>query len=162
VTLLAGTLALHAPRCQGRCVQGCIRDVERFAGAFLERKGIRLGDWEYEDTLAFLVSEAWAASEKYDPELDANENLAAWVYTSLSQRYVDKKRARYRTRWVSGNSVYERPPEPEFVGLDPAELERALPGRNLATAEHCSPDFSRVLRSRGGRDPRGRDEMGEH
>jgi hypothetical protein len=39
----------------------------------------RLGDPSYEDVLAYLIAEAWRASEQYDPERDSNRDLAGFV-----------------------------------------------------------------------------------
>ena len=73
MSLLGGVLTLHDPSCPakrgGRCAErGCIADVERLCGSVLERKGIKHGDGDYEDLLAWLISESWRASTK--PERD--------------------------------------------------------------------------------------------
>lgn len=128
MTLLGGILTLHDPSCQGRCGKGCVRDVESLCGKALERRGIRLGHSDYEDRLAFAISECWILAGRYDPDRDRarskgrEPNMGAWIFFKLRQRLVDAERAQYRTVWRSKDYVYERP-RPEFVALEP-ELER--------------------------------------
>jgi hypothetical protein len=90
VSLLGSVLTLHDPACRGRCVKGCIRDVERLCGEALERRGIRLGNPDYEDKLSFAISECWIIAGKYEPAKDGTrKNMAAWVFFRLGQRLVD-------------------------------------------------------------------------
>ena len=72
--------------------------------------------------------------------------MSAWIFCRLGQRLVAAERARYRTRWVTKNYVYERP-RPELVPLEP-ELERAVTGGTVDGPEHRSPDLDRLLRER--------------
>ncbi len=129
MTLLGGVLTLHDPSCRGRCVKGCIRDVEELYGEALERQGITLGRSDYEGKLAFAIAECWILAGKYDRERDGTRtNMAAFIFFRLGQRLVDAERAEYRTVWRFKDYVYERP-RPEFISYE-HQLQRAAGKRS--------------------------------
>ena len=162
VTMLNGTLQLHDPRCtRNPCHHGCITNVERFCGALLERRQIRVGDGEYEDTLAYLIAEAWIHASNYDHLKDRGErsNMASWVAVSLARSFTDRKRKAYRTVWKWRGRSYQRP-LPQLVNINEPGLESALGRRSLAVEESGSEDLGWLLRKRSGQDPRGNPSLG--
>jgi hypothetical protein len=119
VTLLGGVLTLHDPSCRGRCVKGCIRDVEELCGEALERRGITLGHSDYEDKLAFAIGRVLDPRREVRPGTGrTRKNMAAFIFFRLGQRLVDVERAEYRTVWRFKDYVYERP-HPEFISYEP-------------------------------------------
>jgi hypothetical protein len=154
--MLNGTLVLHDPRCtRNPCHHGCITNVERFCGALLERRQIRVGDGEYEDTLAYLIAEAWIHAGNYDHHKDWGErsNMASWVAVSLVRAFTDRKRKAYRTVWKWKGRSYQRP-LPQFVHPDEPGLDAALGRRGLEAEEPGGTDLGWLLRNRSGVDPR--------
>ena len=139
--LLNGRLTLHQPECDGRrCVPDeCIADVEKFARSVisaheragvkrngsLDRPGMTLTSSEREDLLAFLVSTAWEARQRFRPGNDgrAKRNrfagYAAWV---LHKRLVD---------WIRQTKGSTRFPNSRIVAtlvpLTPSIEERMAP-----------------------------------
>jgi hypothetical protein len=158
--VLNGRYELHDPACRGRrCVKGGIRDVEQLCGEALERRGITLGHSNYEDRLAFAISECWILAGKYEPAKDgARKNMAAWVFFRLGQRLVDAERAEHRTVWRFKDYVHVRA-RPEFVPLEP-ELERIDGTWAGDPARDRDPDLARLLAARGGQLARDLDELG--
>jgi hypothetical protein len=165
--MLNGTLQLHDPRCTQNghgCHHGCITNTERFCAALLERRQIKVGSSEYEDTLAYLISQAWEHTIRYRPELDTGHrsNLAAYIQLRLSRSFTDQRRSKYRTIWKFKDSRpdyhYQRP-TPIFV--QHTELERTQRDGTMEAADAGSTDLLRLLRGRGGTDPRSTHSMGE-
>jgi hypothetical protein len=157
--VLNGRYELHDPACRGRCVRGCIRDVERLCGEALERRGIRLGHSDYENRLAFAISECWILAGKYDPAKDgARKNMCAWIFVRLGQRLVDVERAEYRTVWRFKDYVDVRP-RPEFVPLEP-ELERIDGTGTGDPARDRDPDLARLFAGGSRRRAWDLDELG--
>lgn len=163
--LLNGSLALHQPGCDGRrCVPNeCIADVERFARSIisaherggskrngsLDRRGMTFTAGEREDLLAYLVAEAWRASQKFRPGDDGRRpgnRLAGYVLKTLHFRLVDfVRQTRGSTRYPAGlkvtelveyrPDVYDQPHwDPEYDGDDDygLDLKEAPPGTREA------------------------------
>ena len=148
MTLLNGKLSLHG-----------IDDVERFAGAIVQRSGLELSLHDGEELHAYLITECWRLSLRYDGS--QGSRFSVWARHTLSLRLVDWQRARWgRTRWTfSGGHSHERA-RPRHVSLDDPEHDRlgaALAGGSLdGDASGFAADM-RGLAERGRR-PSGREE----
>jgi DNA-directed RNA polymerase specialized sigma24 family protein len=108
MTLLQRPLALHD-----------VRDCEALCTHVIQRSRLNLSHHDSEDLLAYLISEAWLLSERYEP---GGITFSTWATTTLRVRAYDWLRSRRgRTRWQFHDRVYARP-QPVLVSFD--ELDR--------------------------------------
>jgi hypothetical protein len=115
--VLNGTLALFDAEDVEALCSRALDDSLRSSSSFLRPH-------EREDALAFLVSEIWRLSLRFEPARGGSfERLA---YRTARSRYVDWLRQRYgRTRWQFSDQVYERErAEPVELDLDGAGRDR--------------------------------------
>jgi DNA-directed RNA polymerase specialized sigma24 family protein len=106
---------------------------------------------EREDLLAELFRLAWQLSERYHG--DDHRRFSTFLYAAAQRRTVDFVRSeRGRTRWKSGDYVYERQ-LPELVSLDD-RLDDDHPGGNVDSSADRSQDLARLLNTRSSSRPR--------
>jgi hypothetical protein len=102
-----------------------IQDVEGMAASIAWATCPDLQFHEREDLVAWLVSECWLLSQRYEP--DRGINFSTFAGTTLRRRVVDWKRQGRdgRTVWQFKDRTYVRP-LPQLVPLDDAGLDGAL------------------------------------
>lgn len=97
---------------QGKLRLHDIEDVEAWTGALIGQHSLNYHD--HEDLHAYLIEQAWELAGQYRP---GEARFSSWAGSILRKRIHDVDRARFRTRWVFHDRIYERP-QPEFVPLD--------------------------------------------
>ena len=120
---------MHDPRCAQNghgCHPGCISNVERFCGALLERRQLRVGDGEYEDTLAYLIAEAWIHAGNYDHHKDGG-SVPTWRPGSQSHLPAPSQTENGRLTAPSGNGKAV-----------------ATKGRSRSSSTSTSPDWRQL------------------
>jgi DNA-directed RNA polymerase specialized sigma24 family protein len=135
--LLRGTLALHG-----------VDDLEALCAKALDDQlramRAHLRPHDHEDALAYLVSEAWLLSERYDPA--RGWSFSKFCYQTCRRRTIDWYRKRYQY------ARRDRPPKPELpLSLDD-QLEQALAGIGVDPHADRGADLDlRALHRRGRR-----------
>ena len=131
--MLSGRLTLHD-----------VRDVEALCGRVISRSGIELDHHDREELLAFLVEHAWFISRHFVPN---GIRFTTFATTQMQKQIHEWKRRRHgRTRWKSGDRIYERR-IPAFVSMDAdrSGLEQALGGVEVDGTEPGAEDLARML-----------------
>jgi hypothetical protein len=96
-------------------------DAERFCASVVTRSGLQLSYHDREDLHAWLVSECWLLSLRFQP---GGISFSTYAGNTLRRRAIDWQRQRFgRRTWRFKNSVYERP-RVELVSLDADDSER--------------------------------------
>ena len=154
--LLHGRLALHD-----------VYDVEHLCGRVLDDQlrafGVRLRSHDQEDALAFLVSEAWRLSFRYDPSV--GQRFSTYARRQLRLRFVDFLRARLGTRWSKSDRGCVECPRRELLSLDrlvdeSGELDGRIGAGKVDTPFGCDPALSRLLSAGSSRRARDFEELG--
>lgn len=124
---------------------GDLEDVEavcvRIVQQSLNGSAGHLRRAQYEDAVAYLISETWLMYRRYDP---GKAKFATYAYPLLRNRMVDWWRSQ-----LGRNRGAPRPQVVSLWDLDDGELERALaggPGDDPATGD---PDFDGLFASGG-------------
>ena len=118
--MLNGTLVLHGVDVERLASEVCREWVGRNRA-----HGSNLSESRQEDLVAFLVSETWRISLKYDPE--RNPRFRSYASPLLFLRCVDWLRQdEGRTRWQFAGHVYERE-RPTLVSLDSTDRDQLGP-----------------------------------
>ena len=149
--MLTGTLSLHE-----------IDDVEAFTLAIVQRSRLELSHHDREDLVAYLLTECWRLSLRFEP---GGISFSTYAGTTLRGRLVDWQRKRFgRTRYVFSDRVLERK-LPELVSLDADDSNGDPLGDNLGTragdpAADRDPDFERLLRTGSGTRARDYEALG--
>jgi DNA-directed RNA polymerase specialized sigma24 family protein len=116
--MLSSTLTLHD-----------VRDVESLCARVVERSGVELRSHERDDLMAYLVSECWVLSRRYEA---GGIKFSTWATTTLKLRAIDwVRKERGRTRWQFTGRVHERK-QPALLSLDnpDAGLAETIPARS--------------------------------
>ncbi len=142
MALLRGRFALHD-----------VDDVEKFCGRILDDQqralGVRLRPHDSEDALAFLVSECWRLSLRYDRS--AAHSFSKYARAQLKLRFVDYLRSKLgRTRWSQSDRGRVERPRREVLSLDRlvdegGELVGGIGAGTLNTPFSRDPALSRLL-----------------
>ncbi len=136
--MLSRPLALHNPNCRGLCAPAdCIQDVEKLAQSVLsaheragvkrngclDRPGMTLTESDREDLLAYLIAEAWKASQRFDSRDDGrgSNRLAGFVVWTLHKRLIDWVRVRFGSTRYPGSRLVAT-----LVPLTPS-IEKRIP-----------------------------------
>jgi hypothetical protein len=141
--LLNGRLTLHQPGCDSRRCKAdeCIADVEKLARSVisaheragvkrngrLDRPGMTLTESDREDLLAYLIAEAWKASQRFQPVDDGRgtNRLAGYVVKTLHFRLVDWVRAtKGSTRYPNSRIVATLVPLTPSIEADGFAVKR--------------------------------------
>lgn len=159
--LLNDRLELHQPGCDGRhCAPDeCVRDVEAFCGAVLEKfhRGERVAHQpgshaflsrdDHDDAIAFLISASWQAWLDFRPDDGRGTNrFGGYLSWILYRRHTDWLRGRFGSRrYPEGLIVTSVTPtfdveqhvpgawvDPEYDDSDALDLETARPGTREA------------------------------
>jgi DNA-directed RNA polymerase specialized sigma24 family protein len=151
--MLSRPFALHQPGCDGRnCAPNeCVRDVEAFCGALLERfhRGERVAHQpgshaflsrdDHDDAIAHLVGASWEAWRRFNPVDDGRGTNRFGGYLSwvLYRRHTDWLRRRYGSTRYGPVATFTPTADPEVhitdVWLD-AEYDDGDYGLDLEAA----------------------------
>jgi hypothetical protein len=138
-----------------------VADAEGFCAFIVARSRLELSYHDREDLHAWLVSECWLLSLRFEP---GGISFSTYAGNTLKRRSIDWQRQRFgRRTWRFRDKVYERP-RVTLVSLDDPgndRLESALGGSGLDDCEHRLADELRALDQRGSRPSRRRDWLGE-
>jgi DNA-directed RNA polymerase specialized sigma24 family protein len=150
-TVLACTLRFWMPA--AKLALHDVDDAFALCSRVVSLSGLSLRWHEREDLVAYLVSECWALSLRYEP---GGIRFSTWATGTLRRRVVDWQRQRNgRTRWQFAGRVYERE-RPDLVPLDDGGLDVAVGRGGLDDGADLLPDRLRLLRARS-RPPAGYD-----
>jgi hypothetical protein len=140
--LLHGRLALYD-----------VDDAEAFCGRILDDQlrafGVRLRRHDTEDALAFLVSECWRLSVRYDPNV--GQKFSTYARRQLRLRFVDFLRAKLgRTRWSQSDRGRVERPRRDLVSLDGlldagGGLDGGVGAGAVDTPFGCDPALGRLF-----------------
>jgi hypothetical protein len=138
-----------------------VDDAERFCASVVTRSGLQLSYHDHEDPQAWLVSECWLLSLRYEP---GGVSFSTFAGYTLRRRAIDWQRQRFgRRTWRFRDKVYERP-RVELISLDDPLNDRlgsTLAGSGLdSDASNFASDM-RTLRARGRRPGRRDEWMGD-
>lgn len=128
-----------------------VEDAEAFCADILRKRNLNLTHHQQERLLAYLVTEAWKLSNRYQSN---TIRFTTWATITLKHRITDWLRSPDaqaeglpgRTRWQFNTHTYHRP-GPQHIPLD--ELGASEPIGHLdATTHRSSPELIRILTSR--------------
>ena len=141
----------------GRLALEDVADVEGFCAALLDeqlhRLGAHLRPHDREDALAYLVSEAWRLSVRYDASV--GQSFSKYAHSTLTLRVTDWYRGRFgRSRWTFSNGKSFERRRPELASLDElrdeaGELGDGLVARTRDFEDGRDPALSRLLEELG-------------
>jgi hypothetical protein len=127
----------------GRLSLWDVDDVEKLANHVIVRARLELRPHQRESLLAFLISEAWTLSLRYQPGNGSTTTFSGWATTNLQKRITDW--FRQEPEFGSTRVVYPRPQllslDGELAGVESCWPVDATPDR--------SPDLMRALRAGG-------------
>jgi hypothetical protein len=109
-----------------------IRDVEALCHEIVNRSDLDLSHHERESLVAYLISECWLLSQRYENGRGSTKAFSGWATTNLRLRVTDWQRKEFgRTKWIFKDRVHERP-RPVVHSLDADGAERNLLESSLA------------------------------
>lgn len=116
---------------------GDLEDVESVCVSIVQQSlngsAAHLRHAQFEDAVAYLVSETWILWSRYDP---TRAKFATYAYPRLRNRMVDFWRMQ-----LGSSRSRPRPVVVSLSELDEVELERALSGGERDDPAHSDPDL---------------------
>jgi hypothetical protein len=122
-----------------------VADAERFCAFIVTQSRLELSYHDREDLHAWLLSECWLLSLRFEP---GGISFSTFAGNTLRRRAIDWQRSHFgRRTWRFKDRVYERP-KVELVSLDATEedrLERALTVQAGDPEADSDPAFGGLL-----------------